>query len=66
MQSKEQLNLMGRLDANGDAAGRPQTPEVIINENREEEMRKPHVVLIQKIARGRTIQKLVLTFTFHH
>lgn len=58
MKAKEQLNLMD-MDNRSDHMGRPPTPEIVINENREEELRKPHVILIQKISKGKAIQKLV-------
>jgi len=57
LKSKEHASYMG--ESNRDDDGRPITPEIIISENKDQELRKPHIVLLQKIARGRTIQKLV-------
>ncbi|CAL8111648.1 unnamed protein product [Orchesella dallaii] len=48
---------MGQSSRDDD--GRPITPEIMIGENKDQELRKPHIVLLQKIARGRTIQKLI-------
>lgn len=51
----------GHFDGQNDLNRRPSTPEVTIDVDLEVEARKPHVVLLQKIARGRTIQKLVIS-----
>lgn len=53
------MNLLEDLDNTGPPGLRPTTPEITIEGDPDVECRKPHVVLLQKIARGRVIQKLV-------